>query len=74
MTKALLDNTTHGIVGLLSTLLLTNHFRERLEAWEGPAMLLVAYLVASGIDADHFITARSLRLLVIPTLLVGAKT
>uniref|UniRef100_A0A1B0DLV0 Transmembrane protein 267 n=1 Tax=Phlebotomus papatasi TaxID=29031 RepID=A0A1B0DLV0_PHLPP len=63
MTKALLDNTTHGIVGLLSTLLLTNHFRERLEVWEGPAMLLVAYLVASGIDADHFITARSLKLL-----------
>ncbi|XP_059616150.1 transmembrane protein 267 [Phlebotomus argentipes] len=62
VTKALLDNTTHGVVGLLSALLPVGHFRERLGPWEGTGMLIVAYIVASAIDVDHFLEAKSLKL------------
>uniref|UniRef100_A0A7G3AFZ1 Transmembrane protein 267 n=1 Tax=Lutzomyia longipalpis TaxID=7200 RepID=A0A7G3AFZ1_LUTLO len=62
VTKALVDNTTHGLVGLICGFILVGPFRERLTTCEAHSMLLVAYLVASGIDADHFLEARSFKL------------
>lgn len=54
--KAAFDNVTHGIVGLLSALIVTGAQADKLYLAVGCMMM------SSLIDADHFIAAKSLKL------------
>lgn len=70
LVEALADNVTHGLVGALSALIVVAEFGDRLSLTEQKLLVGAGYLVASGIDVDHFIAARSFRLSVIYNLLV----
>lgn len=62
LAEALADNATHGLVGALSALIIVLEFSDRLTLTEQKMLIGVGFLVASGIDVDHFIAARSMRL------------
>lgn len=62
MAEALADNATHGLVGAMSALIVVMEFSDRLALVEQKWLIAVGFLVSSGIDVDHFIAARSIRL------------
>lgn len=58
LTKAMIDNSIHGLIGLFSaTILLTDNF-DKLH------MAVACMMMSSVIDADHFVAARSFKLAV----------
>lgn len=63
--KALIDNTTHQLIGLLSTLLIILNLRSSTIHLTTIELLLLSCfgtLIAGVIDVDHFIEARSMSL------------
>lgn len=62
LAEALADNATHGLVGAMSALIVVMEFSDRLALVEQKWLIAVGFLVSSGIDVDHFIAARSIRL------------
>lgn len=57
--KALMDNITHGIVGLLATLIVLFNFKDRVTNNEFAIVAILGYCLSAAIDIDHFIEARS---------------
>lgn len=62
--KAICDNLTHGIVGFLSAILLVINFKEKLLHKESYCLAVLCLLISCLIDVDHFIAAKSMRLMV----------
>lgn len=60
--KAICDNLTHAINGFLCALIILLRMDLQLAWNERFSLLLAGSLVASGIDLDHFIVARSTQL------------
>lgn len=60
--KAICDNSTHALNGFLCALIILLQIDLQLAWNERIVLLLVGALVASGIDLDHFIVARSTQL------------
>lgn len=58
LSKAIVDNVTHALVGLLSGIIVVSSHQEKLH------LAIGCMLISSLIDADHFIAARSLKLVV----------
>lgn len=58
MTKAIIDNSTHGLIGLFSAIIVLADHYEKLH------LAVACTMMSSLIDADHFLTARSLKLAV----------
>lgn len=56
LSKALVDNLTHAIVGLLSAIIVFT------DQWDKIYLSIACLLMSSFIDADHFIAAKSLKL------------
>jgi hypothetical protein len=59
--RAVADNMTHGAIGLLSWHIVTGHLADlsfTARFWE----VALCGLLASAIDLDHFVAARSLRI------------
>lgn len=56
MTKAIIDNATHGLIGLFSAIVVLSDHYDKLH------LALACMMMSSLVDADHFITARSLKL------------
>lgn len=54
--KAIIDSVTHGLVGLLSSMIL---FTDNIENMH---LAIICMIFSSAIDIDHFITARSMKL------------
>lgn len=54
--KAAIDNATHGLIGLLSALIVISVQADKIH------LAVVCMAMSSLIDADHFIAARSLKL------------
>lgn len=57
--KAICDNLTHALNGFLCALIILLRTDLQLAWNERISLLLAGSLVASGIDLDHFIVARS---------------
>lgn len=58
ITKAMLDNMIHGLIGLFSGIIvLTDHL-------DKIYLAIACMMMSSIIDADHFIAARSFKLAV----------
>ncbi|KAL3885396.1 hypothetical protein ACJMK2_025459 [Sinanodonta woodiana] len=55
---ALVDNTTHGVVGSLSWAIVIDIDRDPRKI----VACLICFLVSMAVDADHFIAAKSLKL------------
>lgn len=62
--KAICDNLTHAIVGLLAATLIINEIKYYTTFDEQIWMLVTCFVASSLIDMDHFIAARSWRLIV----------
>jgi hypothetical protein len=63
LARAIADNVTHGLIGLFAgAILIVSNFEKFYFA-------IICMLISSGIDIDHFIIARSLRLTVSCTFL-----
>lgn len=60
--KAVCDNMTHGIVGLLSYSLVVLSFKTRISTIEQLGLLAASFVFSCVIDIDHFIMAKSWRL------------
>lgn len=58
LTKALLDNSIHGFVGLFSAIILLTDHIDKLH------VAIACMMMSSLIDADHFVAARSFKLAV----------
>lgn len=56
--RAVADCTTHGLIGTLSWSIVTLHIKNRYSKYE----IIFCGIIASLIDLDHFIKARSLQL------------
>lgn len=56
LTKALIDNSTHAIIGLLSAIIVL------IDHWDSIYLAVVCMTVSSFIDLDHFLTAKSFKL------------
>jgi hypothetical protein len=52
-------NLILGLVGLLSSLIVLFHFKDRIPNAEFIILTVLSFLMSSGIDIDHFIAARS---------------
>lgn len=63
--KAICDNATHAIVGLLSALIMIFETNCRQPQFERIAMIVITVFVSSFIDVDHFLVAKSFKLSVI---------
>lgn len=59
--KALFDNSIHSLIGGLSWLIVTIKLRKKTVWFRFSSVLLCAF-IASVIDVDHFIAARSFKL------------
>ena len=55
-TKALIDNSTHAIIGLLSAIIVL------IDQWDSIYFAVVCMMVSSFIDLDHFLAAKSYKL------------
>lgn len=64
LTKALIDNSTHAMVGLLSAVIV---FVDQLDKIH---FVVVCTVMSSLIDADHFVMAKSFKLAVRNNLLL----
>lgn len=62
--KALFDNSTHSLIGALTWLIITFRIKNN-TLWLRTAEIMLCAFIASIIDLDHFIVARSWRLKVI---------
>lgn len=62
--KAICDNLTHGVVGLLSAILLVINIKEKLQHKESCGLVTLCLLISCVIDVDHFIAAKSMQLVV----------
>lgn len=56
LTKALIDNSTHAVVGLLSAMIIVADQLDKVH------LAVACMLLSSLIDVDHFLEANSLRL------------
>lgn len=63
--KAICDNVTHALVGLLSAWIMILKINQRLPGIERISIILLGVLVSSFIDIDHFLVAKSMKLSVI---------
>jgi hypothetical protein len=54
--KAICDSSTHGLVGLFTSAIILTECSDKLY------LAIACMLIASLIDVDHFITARSFKL------------
>lgn len=64
--RAVADNLTHGAIGLISWHVVTTHFVDHsftAHLWE----VVLCGLLASAVDLDHFVAARSVRIEVCET-------
>lgn len=60
--RGICDNTVHGLVGLLTAMIIVVDTKNyKLASDESVLLVLCCTLVASLIDIDHFIEARSLK-------------
>lgn len=57
--KAIIDNVTHGIVGALAAAVVLFNFKDRITVSEIIILIVLACVLSSVIDVDHFIEARS---------------
>lgn len=62
--KAVCDNLTHGFIGFVSYLVVTMQFKHVVSLIEQIMMIFGCFVISCGIDVDHFIVARSWRLVV----------
>lgn len=60
--KALLDNLTHGLIGYIVGCIVADEFKDRLSAYEQLLLSTFCFFIASVIDVDHFIEAKSFNL------------
>ncbi|XP_063701224.1 transmembrane protein 267 [Culicoides brevitarsis] len=61
--KAISDNLTHGLVGLVSYLVVVIDYRTSISLSEQLLLTFACFIIACGIDVDHFIMARSWKLI-----------
>lgn len=66
--RAVLDNMTHGAIGLLSWYIVTAHLGD-LSLSTRVCEVVFCGFIASAVDLDHFFAARSLRIQVLQLLL-----
>ncbi|XP_062541257.1 transmembrane protein 267 [Armigeres subalbatus] len=57
--KAAVDNVTHALIGLIATEIVVHQFRDQLGRSELWLLIGFGFGLASWIDVDHFIEARS---------------
>lgn len=62
--KAVSDNVTHGLIGLFSYLIVMIEYRTSVSISELFLLVGAGFIVSCGIDLDHFIMARSWKLVV----------
>lgn len=62
--KAISDNLTHGIIGLVSYLIVVLEHRTNISITEQLLLITTSFLLACTIDVDHFVMARSWKLVV----------
>lgn len=60
--QSVCDNVTHGIVAAVATLILVQEFSNRLQLFEQRLLIAGGFVMASLMDVDHFIEARSIHL------------
>ncbi|KAJ6645286.1 Transmembrane protein, partial [Pseudolycoriella hygida] len=70
--RAFFDNLTHGAVGSLAAFIIVNEFRDKITVTEHTVLILFCFVVASLIDVDHFIHAKSFSLKAATTLTARA--
>lgn len=62
LVKGICDNVVHGIVGLLTAMIIVVDTKNyKLASDESVLLVLCCTIVSSMIDVDHFIEARSLK-------------
>lgn len=62
--KAISDNLTHGSVGLVSYLIVVIEYRTSITITEQILLIGACFILACLIDVDHFVVARSWKLVV----------
>lgn len=62
--KSLTDNLTHSLIGLFCAIIIVNYYQNICCRIESLLLVLTSFLLSSIIDADHFIEAKSLSLIV----------
>lgn len=63
--KAICDNLTHAIIGLISAFIVVLDTSHRTVGNERIMLIGLSFLISSFIDLDHFVVARSMKLSVI---------
>jgi hypothetical protein len=71
--RAVVDNMTHGAIGLLSWHIVTAHLRD-LSLSMRVCEVLFCGLIASAVDLDHFAAARSFRIQVLQACMLPCYT
>lgn len=57
--KAIFDNLTHGLVGLISASIIIDKFTSKLTTNDQVFLVLACFIFSALIDVDHFIEAKS---------------